>query len=338
MSCSNCLQNPCDCCCKTTTTTTCRPPLPPPCTDVCDEITYPECIIYNGEDLDCYGIKKGDNVKDILNIIFEKLNVLDCNCDFNSVITQVYYPDPTTTTSTTSTTTLAPTTTTSTTTLPVANSICFKYSENTSGLECPDYIDFITINSGAIVDGKLSYSFEFEGVDYIIKWSSAEERWELYDVTVPASPVLVATLSQDTQYPLGSLKTSWVFEDGYEGLIITRASCISPICVTFTVTEDPLDQISSTVYPVYDILDNFPSSTSTLKPVFIDCNENVKIEWNAFTNIYEIFVEGYKIGFTYISSGISNQWVILPNPVFDSLVSIETISGECPILPPPPVG
>jgi phage antirepressor YoqD-like protein len=176
-----------------------------------------------------------------------------------------------------------------------------------------------------------------KGVDYIIKWSSTENKWKLYDVTVPASPVLVATLSQDTQYPLGSLKTSWVFEDGYEGLIITRASCISPICVTFTVTEDPLDQISNTLYPVYDILDNLPSSTSVLKPVFIDCNESVKIEWNSFTNIYEIFVEGYKIGFTYISSGISNQWVILPNPVFDSLVSIETISGECPILPPPPV-
>lgn len=336
MSCLNCLNNPCDCCCKTTTTTTCTPPPPPPCPeDVCDEILFPECIVYNGEDLDCYGIKKGDNVKDILNIIFEKLNVLDCSCDFGPVVTQVFYPDTTTTTTTiftSTTTTSTSTTTTSTTTLPPANSLCFKLSEEISGLECPNVIDPITINSGAGVDGKLSYTFEFEGVDYIIKWSSTEDRWELYDVTVPASPELVATLSQDTQYPLGSLKTSWVFEDGYEGLIITRTSCVSPICITITITEDPLDQIIFTLYPVYDILDNLPASSSVLKPVFINCNEDIKVQWNSFTDIYEIFVNDFKVGFTYSSNGVSNNWIILPNSVFDNLVGIETISGECPII------
>jgi hypothetical protein len=328
MSCYNCLDNPCGCN-KTTTTTTCRPPLPPPCPeDVCDEILFPECIIYNGEDLDCYGIKKGDNVKDILNTIFEKLNILDCSCDFGPVITQAFYSQ------TTTTTTNSPTT--STTTIPLPNSICFKLSEEVSGLECPNVIDPITINSGATIDGKFSYTFTFEGVNYTIKWSSVQNRWELYDLTVPANPVLVAHLSQNTPYPLGSLKTSWVFEDGYEGLLITRVSCVSPICITITLTEDPLDdEIIFTLYPVYDILDNIPASSSILKPVFINCNEDIKVQWNAFTNIYEIFVNGSKVGFTYSSNGVSDEWIILPNSIFTELFGIETVLGECPTPPPP---
>lgn len=64
------------CCCPparvgtttTTTTTLC------PDAIICEEAYQSDCIIYNGPDLACYGIKTGDSVTDILNIIIAQLN------------------------------------------------------------------------------------------------------------------------------------------------------------------------------------------------------------------------------------------------------------------------
>jgi len=99
-SCNNSYYN-LPCCCPpvpvgpttTTTTTVCPDAIP------CEEAYQSDCIIYNGPDITCYGIKTGDSVTDIINIIIAQLN-----------------PCTTTTTSTTSTTTAGPTTTSSTTT------------------------------------------------------------------------------------------------------------------------------------------------------------------------------------------------------------------------------
>lgn len=87
--------NPCTCgklsivtTSTTTTTTTCDG-------EPCEEAIDPRCIIYNGPNLDCYGIKTGDSAADILQIIINNIN---CS-------------GTTTSTTTTSTTTTSTTTT-----------------------------------------------------------------------------------------------------------------------------------------------------------------------------------------------------------------------------------
>lgn len=64
------------CCCPqapvgtttTTTTTLCPDAIP------CEEAYKSDCIIYNGPNLACYGIKTGDTVTDILNVIIAQLD------------------------------------------------------------------------------------------------------------------------------------------------------------------------------------------------------------------------------------------------------------------------
>lgn len=64
------------CCCPqapagtttTTTTTLCPDAIP------CEEAYKSDCIIYNGPDLACYGIKTGDSVTNIINIIIAQLD------------------------------------------------------------------------------------------------------------------------------------------------------------------------------------------------------------------------------------------------------------------------
>ena len=64
------------CCCPqapagtttTTTTTLCPDAIP------CEEAYKSDCIIYNGPDLACYGIRTGDSVTDIINIIIAQLD------------------------------------------------------------------------------------------------------------------------------------------------------------------------------------------------------------------------------------------------------------------------
>lgn len=110
----NCNFNPC-CCDKVTPTTTCIPLPSPPCIQVCDEYVDPACIIYSGDDVECYGIKKGDTIAQIFSLIFEKLDLLNCSCDYGSSVIQNI-------TTTTSTTTSTSTTTTSTTTICTSTS------------------------------------------------------------------------------------------------------------------------------------------------------------------------------------------------------------------------
>ena len=110
------------CCCPpvpvgtttTTTTTQCPNAIP------CDEAYESDCIIYNGPNIPCYGIKTGDSVTDIINIIISQLNPCTTTTTTTSTTTTTTEaPTTTTTEAPTTTTTEAPTTTTSTTAAPV---------------------------------------------------------------------------------------------------------------------------------------------------------------------------------------------------------------------------
>jgi len=99
------------CCCQPGTTTTSSTTTTTLCPngEVCEEVVDPRCIIYNGPDLPCYGIKKGDSAADILEII---IDLFQCTTTTTTIA-------PTTTTSTTTSTTSTTTsTTTTTTTIP----------------------------------------------------------------------------------------------------------------------------------------------------------------------------------------------------------------------------
>lgn len=71
-SCNNVYYN-LPCCCPvntsttTTTTTACPDAIP------CDEVMDSDCVIYNGPDLECYGISTGASVTDILEVIIAQL-------------------------------------------------------------------------------------------------------------------------------------------------------------------------------------------------------------------------------------------------------------------------
>jgi len=71
----------CNCNCITTTTT-CYPVAEKPCIKICDDIYPLECIIYDGEDNECYGVYKGDTIKDILIKIIYSLVEEDCSCEY----------------------------------------------------------------------------------------------------------------------------------------------------------------------------------------------------------------------------------------------------------------
>lgn len=73
----------------TTTTTTVNPNCEP-----CDEFYDCECIVYNGPNVECYGLKKGDNLCEILETIIQ--NLPECKttlppfaCSFTATVTIV---------------------------------------------------------------------------------------------------------------------------------------------------------------------------------------------------------------------------------------------------------
>ena len=74
--------NPCSCECgcasttstSTTTTTTCAG-------QPCDVVMDPNCIIYNGPDIPCYGINTGDTAADILQIIINNFACITTTTD-----------------------------------------------------------------------------------------------------------------------------------------------------------------------------------------------------------------------------------------------------------------
>jgi len=85
-----CYQTSCCNCTPCTTTTTTTTTINPDC-EPCDEFYNCECVIYNGEDISCYGLETGDNLCSILETIIE--NLPECqtappelNCDFEIAV------------------------------------------------------------------------------------------------------------------------------------------------------------------------------------------------------------------------------------------------------------
>jgi len=89
-----CNQSPCCCnntpCPSTTTTTT---TINPNC-EPCEEFYDCECVVYNGQNIECYGLKDGDNLCKILETLIE--NLPECRttlpppvCSFTATVTLV---------------------------------------------------------------------------------------------------------------------------------------------------------------------------------------------------------------------------------------------------------
>jgi hypothetical protein len=93
------------CCCSTgnrvvCTTTKCPDAQP------CDATLESNCVIYNGNDYDCVGVENGMTVTNVIDIILETLNLIDCTTTTTSAPTTT--STSTTTSSTTTTTTECP--------------------------------------------------------------------------------------------------------------------------------------------------------------------------------------------------------------------------------------
>lgn len=329
MSCINCNENKCNCQCVTSTTTTCTENYPIPCIDVCSGDYFDtSCIIYDGPDFNCYGLKNGDSLKDILNLILEKLNLSDCSCDFGPSISQLI----TTTTSST----------TSTTTLPPPPALCFNFVSEEVGQELTYSCSTVNklINPGTIINGKYSYSFTYGAFDYIIKWSFVENRWELYNTSLNPD-LFVAYLESTSSYPLGPLEPdssilpslTWVSSDSGPFLVVTRNNCPANICVEIE-TEQSTDTI--TFISFYNTLDTYPVGTTSTNPIYFSYCEVTQppvysIKFNSFTNVYELYEGLNKVAFasqTGFETTSYLNWVILPS-YSSQYISIK--SRICPL-------
>jgi len=80
-SCNNSYYN-LPCCCPTEPTTTTTTTLCPDGT-ICEEVIQSDCVIYNGFDLSCYGIKQGDSLTNILEILLDLLPECTPNLNIN---------------------------------------------------------------------------------------------------------------------------------------------------------------------------------------------------------------------------------------------------------------
>jgi hypothetical protein len=298
-----------------------------------------ECIIYSGIDIPCYGIKNGDSVKTILDIIFDKLNVDNCSCTFGTAIAQVIPTTTTTTvpTTTTSSTTTSSTTTTSTTTQP-PQPLCFSIVGE-SLYECST--ENKSILPGIVINGKVSYSFEYDGDNFLIKWSIVNNRWELFNISSDPSEV-ISYLTSNSIYPIGPLDvtnvsnpSSFVWKkpvEAQENYVVTRTSCPEPLCFEID-DEGGVIFVSMTSY--YDTLDSVPSLPVSTKPYYLSpCAEapNIfTIMYNSFTNVYELYNGSDKIAYSNVQDieTISYlNWIIYPAFV-GSIVSIKSKIGLC---------
>ena len=89
-----CYQSICPQCTPThRTTTTTTTTINPDC-ELCDQFYDCECIIYNGPNVECYGLTKGDNLCEILETIIQ--NLPQCKttlpppaCSFTATVTIV---------------------------------------------------------------------------------------------------------------------------------------------------------------------------------------------------------------------------------------------------------
>lgn len=316
--CNNCL-DVCDCNC--TTTTTCSDVAQQPCITICSDIYASECIIYDGEDNECYGVKKGDTIKDIIDKIIAKITPDNCSCQYGSAIIDFI----TTTTSTS--------TTTSTTTIP-QNNLCFTlYQEN----DCNFTVQEIT--SGAFVNGKESYYFTYNSFNYVIRWSIADERWELYLANNFAFPL--AYLAVDSEYPVGPLKAdiftqpelSWKMYGVDSIFVTTRECCPEELCATFTSKDIEPNEGQIIFKSQYDTLANLPSQSIILKHYYIGClNQDIfEIKWNIFTNRYELYFNQMVVAYT-LQFDLETNFDLNWNIIYDDnlLLTFKTKAGTCP--------
>jgi hypothetical protein len=318
MSCNNCnnnCSNSGSCNCNCTTTTTCSPVAEKPCITICSDIYATECIIYDGEDNECYGVKNGDNIKDIIDNIITKLAGQNCDCEFGDAIIN-----------------LVTTTTSSTTTISPYNVCITIYDE----LNCNFTNQEIT--SGSFINGKESYSFTYNATGYIIKWSIVENRWEIY--LQSNLSLYLAYLESDSQHPIGPLKgglttngeLSWISDSSVDSILFTtRESCPEQLCGTFV---DEGGFIELNFKSQYDTLGNVPSQPTILKHYYIGCvDQNVyEIKWNLFANRYELYSGSTLLAYTLqqdLEQLSEINWTFNPDEIGTPFYGFKTKVGAC---------
>lgn len=82
-----------NCGCPTTTTTTTTTTINPNC-EPCEEIYNSDCVVYTGPNVECYGLKTGDNLSEILENIVKNLpecktTIAPQTCFFTGTVTQI---------------------------------------------------------------------------------------------------------------------------------------------------------------------------------------------------------------------------------------------------------
>jgi hypothetical protein len=275
-------------------------PVPTPvCTNVCDEVVNLECIVYTGEDNDCYGIKNGDSVASILQLIFEKVSGINCSCDFGSAI----FVDI----STTTTTTTIPTTSTTTV---LDQSLCFVLGSVIEQMPEEGFETITITPAPTLINNRIYYQFNFGSNTYRIFWDGS--KWVLILTSNPFTNL--AVLNSNIPVPIGDLYTSWEILVEAFSFVTTRTTCTSPIYVNTKQSSNP-DIDFNKCYKFY----SYWNTTSSLgnKPEYIaipDVLPTGKVRWNSFTNVYEFF-EAYptnKIAFTTSANAINSNWVIYP--------------------------
>lgn len=287
---------PCDCNCTSTTTVACQAVAEKPCSVLYDELFLSDCIIYDGPDNSCYGVKNGDSVKKVFEIIFNKLQGQDCDCNFGNAVISPITDDP--------------------------NTLCINIMTDSSNI-CQNVVNQ-SITSGVVINGKVSYQFIYQGKDYIIKWSNTSNRWEIFlgnNLSVP-----LAYLNSNTTYPIGPLapNISWISNTALSTLtyVSTRESCPQPICVSIYEENIQFNSYYDTVY------------NNIYKHAYVSCTGNYTIKWNPFMLVYELFDGITKIATTTVgdleTTGYIN-WL----PVGE-MSPIKSKKGICPATPPPP--
>jgi hypothetical protein len=280
----------CDCNSTSTTTVPCGQVAEKPCSLQYEDLFLSDCIIYDGDDNPCYGIKNGDSVKKVFEIIFNKLEGQDCDCNFgNAVISPV---------------------------IPSSNSLCINIMTNSNNI-C-DNVTNQSITSGIVINGKVSYQFIYNGLDYIIKWSNSLNRWEIFLGTNANVPV--AYLNSNTTYPIGPLapNISWISNTAFNSLtyVNTRQSCPEQICVNIANETFEFNSYYDTFY------------NNDYKHAYVSCTGNYNIKWNPFLMSYELFTGSTKIATTSVNNlETSNyiNWVILN----ENIPFIKSKKGIC---------
>lgn len=290
----------CDCNSTSTTTIPCGQIAEKPCITLCDDVYASDCIIYDGDDNLCYGIKNGDTIKKVFEIIFNKLQGVDCDCNFgNAVITFI---------------TDAP------------NTLCINIMTNSNNI-CQNVVNQ-SITSGIIINGKQSYQFAYQGDNYIIKWSDTANRWEIYKETNMI--VYLAYLNSNAASPIGPLSAnqigsslSWIANTSLnnQAYITTRETCPQKICVSINGVNIQFNSYYDTVY------------NNIYKHAYVSCTGNYTIKWNAFMLMYELFDGVTKIATTVVgdleTTGYIN-WLSV-----GEISPIKSKKGTCAVNPPP---